>query len=128
MKVLIVENDSALLTMFKDFLCGMGLNVDTSSSARQALNKLRDRSYDIVISDMGLDDNYLSGDDVLKKAKAKGAFTVLCSGASAFITKNGYDYVLPKPFHFNELQECINLAKTKLFTTKVHAKYMVRVR
>ncbi len=54
--ILIVEDDSALARVLYDNLTFEGYSVDVATSAREATNKSRDRSPDLVILDVMLPD------------------------------------------------------------------------
>lgn len=62
--VLLVDDDETLLETMKIILEGKGYRVDTSSNGQEALKRLRERCYDVVVLDMVLPD--LSGIDLLK--------------------------------------------------------------
>jgi signal transduction histidine kinase/CheY-like chemotaxis protein len=51
-KVLVVDDDSAVATLLADLLTLDGHQVETASNAATALERLADRSYDLVISDI----------------------------------------------------------------------------
>lgn len=62
--VLLVDDDETLLETMKIILEGKGYNVDTSSTGEEALERLSERYYDVVVLDIVLPD--LSGIDLLK--------------------------------------------------------------
>jgi response regulator of citrate/malate metabolism len=110
MKILIVEDLPEIRTLTKNYILTIEpkASVDICSSALEAKKMIDNRSYDIVITDMGLSDKYLGGADVAKYAKEvcfsfnvlfSGAFVPSASGDVGFI-----DYILHKPFKKEELE------------------------
>lgn len=61
--VLLVDDDDGLLETMKAILEGRGYCVDTSQTASEALNKFKERHYDVVVIDMVLPDR--SGTELL---------------------------------------------------------------
>ncbi|MEN3052300.1 MAG: response regulator [Candidatus Methanosuratincola petrocarbonis] len=62
--ILLVDDDETLLETMKIILEEKGYHVDTSSTGKEALERLRVRYYDVVVLDIVLPD--LSGIDLLK--------------------------------------------------------------
>lgn len=67
--VLLVDDDVTLLETMKIILEGKGYHVDTSSTGEDALERLRERYYDVVVLDIVLPD--LSGIDLLKSLETQ---------------------------------------------------------
>lgn len=104
-KILIVEDDTDIQILLKEMLLfhKPNCNIDIYASPRKAIAAIEQKSYDIVISDMGLKDSWIGGDFVLKTAKKAGCFTVLYSGANG--NCSFCDFRLPK------ILESINIDK-----------------
>src|SRR5687767_2212965 len=66
-RLLVVEDDSSVRNTVVTFLELEGYSVDAVSSTREALERLRDARYPIVLSDIYLDDR--TGLDVLAAAR-----------------------------------------------------------
>ncbi|AAM06240.1 TPA: response regulator [Methanosarcina acetivorans] len=70
MKVLLVDDDPVFLELSKTFLeVFHDINSDTVESARQALEKLDELSYDVVVSDYDMP--YMDGISFLKTIRDK---------------------------------------------------------
>ena len=54
MRLLVIEDDRALLTALGDGLAASGFAVDRAPSAERALDQLRVNPYDLVVLDVGL--------------------------------------------------------------------------
>src|SRR5260221_9658476 len=68
-RLLVVEDDNSVRTTITTFLELEGYKVDAVSSTREALERLRDDAYPIVISDIYLDER--TGLDILATARQK---------------------------------------------------------
>ena len=68
-RLLVVEDDNSVRTTISTFLELEGYSVDAVSSTREAMERLRDDAYPIVISDIYLDER--TGIDVLHRAREK---------------------------------------------------------
>jgi DNA-binding NtrC family response regulator len=115
-RLLIVEDDNAVRTTISTFLELEGYDVDAVASTREAIERLREVTYPIVISDIYLDER--SGIDVLKTARqqnpdcavilmtARGSMETVMSA-----TQNGaFDYVA-KPFEIDTMLQVIRRAE-----------------
>ncbi|MDY6934714.1 MAG: response regulator [Spirochaetota bacterium] len=63
--ILIVEDDKKLLKIIAKLLGNGDINTDTAKSGKEALKKLKSKTYDCMILDLGLPDMY--GIDVLRE-------------------------------------------------------------
>ena len=103
MHILVVEDDDSLRAMIAEILALEGFQVDTAASTSAARDKLSQRSYPIVVSDIYLDER--TGLDVLRDVKAASpdSAVILMSGRGSMetvmaATRGGaFDY-LAKPF------------------------------
>jgi DNA-binding response OmpR family regulator len=71
MKILLVDDDEALLTIFETAFKKDGLEVVTASTGEDGLNKTKTEKPDIILLDQILPD--ISGNDVLKTLKQDDA-------------------------------------------------------
>jgi DNA-binding NtrC family response regulator len=118
-RLLVVEDDSSVRSTVVTFLELEGYDVDAVSSTREAMNRLQASSYEIVLSDIYLDER--TGLDVLKAAKAANpdCAVVLMTGRGTMetvmsATQNGaFDYIA-KPFELDRLLEVIHRAEASL--------------
>ncbi|HTY15468.1 MAG TPA: PAS domain S-box protein [Methanoregulaceae archaeon] len=69
--VLLVDDDPSLLEITGIYLKkNKNISVDTSSSAREALEKMKDRSYDVIVSDYDMPE--MNGIEFLKILRSSG--------------------------------------------------------
>ena len=113
--ILVVEDDPGVRTTIVTFLEMEGYTVEAVSSTREALARLSQRVYPLVISDIYIDDR--TGLDVLRAAKKQDAncLVILMSARGTMetvmaATRNGaFDY-LAKPFELDTLLEAVKRA------------------
>jgi two-component system response regulator PhoP len=108
MRVLIVEDDSRLLTQLDVVMQKSGYSVDLADDGKKALFLLNEYSYDLAIIDIGLP--IISGIEVIKKIRqdkiscpvmiltARDRWQEKVEGLEA-----GADDYMTKPFHMEEL-------------------------
>jgi DNA-binding response OmpR family regulator len=108
MRVLIVEDEPALVDALARGLRREGMAVDVAEDGSTALAKAQVNDYDVVLLDRDLP--VVHGDDVCRAlAGAQAATRILMLTASAQIDERveglelGADDYLPKPFAFAEL-------------------------
>ena len=108
MRVLIIEDETAILEQLRDQLEAEGYMVDCSSDGEDGLFNAREYPIDAAIVDLGLPK--MSGSDVIQTLRdegntlpilvltARGSWQDKVAGLEA-----GADDYLTKPFHFEEL-------------------------
>lgn len=109
--ILVVDDDVALLGVMEESLALDGHRVQGTHQAKHALETIRGRDFDLVISDYSLNDPAINGLDVLRYARAASAETlgiVVTAYASMemsleAIRLGAYDF-LSKPFQIEELR------------------------
>ncbi len=102
-RILLVDDEVAVLLTLKAVLEISGFDVDTAASAREGKLKLRSSRYDMVITDMRMESDQ-AGTDVIQAAR-----TVTYQPAIALLTayplaeedwqEMGADRMLVKPMH-----------------------------
>ncbi|HYO82685.1 MAG TPA: sigma-54 dependent transcriptional regulator [Bryobacteraceae bacterium] len=118
-RVLVVEDDNSVRSTVTTFLELEGFDVEAVSSTREALARLQARGYDIVLSDIYLDER--TGLDVLAAAKAAhpDCAVILMTGRGTVETVmratagGAFDYIA-KPFELDGLLEVIRRAEASL--------------
>jgi len=118
-RLLIVEDDAAVRLTIVTGLEAMGYMVDAVGSTREALARLSQESYPIVISDIYVDER--TGLDVLEAAKRQNpdcaVILMTARGTMETVmaaTRGGaFDYIA-KPFDFDRLLETIRRAEASL--------------
>lgn len=115
MKILIIEDEPALLETVKHFLEGEKYIVETANNYRLALERIGTYDYDCILLDIMLPDG--SGIDLLKEVKAlskKDAVIILSAKDSVEDKVLGLDLgaddYLAKPFSLMELHSRIKSA------------------
>ena len=115
-RLLVVEDDPAVRTTVVTFLELEGYAVDAVSSTGEALERLSENSYPIVISDIYIDDR--TGMDVLDAARNKdpecSVILMTARGTMETVmaaTRGGaFDYVA-KPFEIDRMLDTIKRAE-----------------
>lgn len=115
-RLLVVEDDAAVRMTVVTGLEAEGYAVDAASSTREALQRLADSSYPIVISDIYLDER--TGLDVLQAARSKdpncAVILMTARGTMETVmaaTRGGvFDYIA-KPFEWDRLIGAVRRAE-----------------
>lgn len=108
MKVLIIEDETAIAASIKSYFKPNGIHCETASSFREAVSKIGAYDYDCILLDLMLPDG--DGFNVLKELKAanKTDGVIIISAKENLETRIegfnlGADDYLTKPFHLSEL-------------------------
>jgi diguanylate cyclase (GGDEF)-like protein len=114
-RVLIVEDDAFFREIFSDLLREEGYQVDTATSGNEALKMLAGSSYELVVTDMVLQD--ISGLDILARAKQMDPDleVIVVTGYSdtesaIYALKNGARDYLIKPISHDEFKHVVRLS------------------
>jgi diguanylate cyclase (GGDEF)-like protein len=114
-KILIVEDDAFFREIFSDILNEEGYQVETASSGSEALRLLEKGSYQLVVTDMVLQD--ISGLDILSRAKQMDSATdvIVVTGygnmeSAIYALKNGARDYLVKPISHDEFKHVVRLS------------------
>jgi two-component system cell cycle response regulator len=114
-KILIVEDDAFFREIFSDILRDEGYQVETASSGNEALQMLEKGSYQLVVTDMVLQD--ISGLDILSRAKQMNSDTdvIVVTGygnmeSAIYALKNGARDYLVKPISHDEFKHVVRLS------------------
>nr|WP_319490916.1 sigma-54 dependent transcriptional regulator [uncultured Desulfobacter sp.] len=118
--ILVVDDELSMREFLEMLLCKKGYKVSLAKNGKQALNSIKQKKYDLVLTDIRLGD--ITGLDVLRAVKKEHQDTVVIM-ISAYATteiaveamnEGAYDFV-PKPFDNNEL--CATIAKALALLT-----------
>jgi DNA-binding NtrC family response regulator len=115
-KLLLVEDDAALQFTIQTALEEKGYEVKAVSTTEEAMDRLQDEAYPIVISDIYIDEH--TGLDVLDAAKRKDpqCSVILMTGRATIETVRAasrggaFDYIA-KPFELDTMLEAIERAE-----------------
>jgi two-component system, NtrC family, response regulator AtoC len=114
-RILVVDDEPNMLTLFKKVLGKEGYEIRTASSGEEALNWIEKEQYDLVISDLKMPG--LDGLELLKKIKTLSpetlyivltAYGTIDSAVSA-MKEGAYDY-LTKPINNDEIKLVVKKA------------------
>ncbi|HPR31974.1 MAG TPA: response regulator transcription factor [Prolixibacteraceae bacterium] len=119
-RILIIEDEPAMLSGLQDNLEFEGYEVDTASKGDEGCKKLENGLYDLVLLDVMLP--VMSGFDILKHCRGKGVQTpiILLTAKGQELDKVrglelGADDYITKPFSLREL-----LARIKAILRRTH--------
>ncbi len=122
-RILLVEDDEIMRVTLYDRLCGLGFNVDQEDNGRDALVRIKDNPYHLIISDIRMPG--LDGIKLLEQIRllSPETDTILMTAygsvedASQCLKKGATDYIL-KPFDMDDLTIRVNriLANQKMRT------------
>ena len=113
--LLLVDDDRHVLDSMSDWLRGLGYEIDASPSYTNALERLRSRSFELVLADVRLQDG--DGFDLLEQCRRNwpGSQVILMTGygtadgAIEAIHAGAFDYIT-KPLIDDELRMAIERA------------------
>lgn len=113
---LILDNDPVQLTMTRDMLVRYGIGCDTCRNVDELLNMMRERKYNLLITDMKMPD--MNGYEVLELLRSSDignsrnipivVSTALDKSAEKELLSKGFCGCLFKPFSAKELLEIIS--------------------
>lgn len=117
-KVLLVDDEADFLTTLAERLEARGLKVSTAASGEDAVGKVADHDFDLIVLDLAMPG--IDGLETLKQIKTKQpeAEIIMLSGQGSIKTsieamKLGADDFLEKPVNISELMARISEAKSK---------------
>ena len=135
-KVLVVDDDSLMKDFLKEALGRSDYSVDSASTGEEALEKIKDKDYDLILSDIRMPS--MSGMEVLKATKQHlpSAKVVMMTAygtvenAVEAMKLGAFDYVM-KPFSADEIELVLGrafehkrlLEENKLLRRQVKDKY-----
>jgi DNA-binding response OmpR family regulator len=131
-RILLVDDELAILLTLKAVLEISGFEVETAASAREAKLKIRSSQYHMVITDMRMESDY-AGNDVVaaaRKAPYQPAVAMLTAFPITEVDGANPDKMLVKPMNTNELLRQLEAllvthedkkSKTRQSTTVVEA-------
>jgi DNA-binding NtrC family response regulator len=117
-KVLLVDDETDFLTTLAERLETRGLKVNTANSGEDAVAKVDNQSFDLIVLDLAMPG--IDGLETLKRIKAKqpDAEIIMLSGQGSIKTsieamKLGAEDFIEKPVDISELMDRISEAKDK---------------
>ena len=113
MRLLIVEDEQALVKPVKKFLEGKGFAVDTVDNGKDAIEYALETKYDCILLDLNLPEiDGITVADTLRKEEVQSPIIMVTARSQIYNKLEGFesgadDYVT-KPFDLNELVARIN--------------------
>lgn len=101
-RILVVDDEAAILDMLREFLGDCGYEVVTASNAIEAEVLLESDSIDLALLDVGV-----HGLRLAEKANAVGKSFILMSGAPVVVEMGEFGEVLRKPFQLGALRRAV---------------------
>lgn len=110
-KILVVEDDTEVRSMLKDYLTFLGYDTDIAADGLEGLNKIKETNYDLVITDIAMP--YVSGIGIISILKKDHpnipviAITGYGYHAEELAQEKNADFIMGKPFDVQELKEAV---------------------
>lgn len=111
-RILVVEDEPLILMATVDMMSELGHSVDEASSGEKALEVLRQKKVDVLLTDVGLPG--MTGTELARLVREHWPDTkiIFASGDSSAKSASGISDAmqLPKPFSLEELEACLKRA------------------
>lgn len=113
-RVLVIDDDKSILRTTCLALEKNGFEADTAETGKEALEKLKNQQYDVLLVDLRLPD--IDGTEVLSRTNLPNAVKIMFTGYPSFVSgieamDRGVDAYLPKPVRPEEI---VMVIKAKL--------------
>ncbi len=117
-KILVVDDEKGMCESLRTLLTNAGYDVTTADQGEEALNKIQDGRFDLVLTDIRMP--RVDGLDILKAVRNKDeeGLVILMTGYASLesavraISQGAYDYLM-KPLEFSDLKLTIRRALDK---------------
>ena len=110
-KALIVEDDPAIRKLVEKLLARRGIEIDTAHDGRQAITKLRDGGYSVLVLDLMIPEvNGFEVIEFVRKKQIKVPVVVVSAVSHQALTKLDLDVVklvISKPFDVDEFTKAV---------------------
>lgn len=123
-KILVVDDQKALRKNLAFYLKSQGYEIDTAESGEEALGKLNNTYFDVVITDYKM--GAMSGYDLMKRVKRSNPsteFMIMTAYGNiplaVEVVRNGAADFIPKPFEYATILEKIKKLTEHKFDTDV---------
>lgn len=118
--ILVVDDEDVIRNLLYDVLTHEGYNVKAVSSGKEAIEKITQRNFSIVITDLKMPG--MSGTEVLRKLKTINSdiFVIVITAYPSIesviktMQEGAYDYII-KPFNINDIKLVVRKAAEKQY-------------
>jgi len=117
-EVMVLDDESIVVERLQDFLEKKGMSVETFTNSPQAIDRLKEKAFDVIVTDIKMQGP--TGIDVLVAAKKEShdSSVILITGYGSFETMRqaeavgAFDYIC-KPFKVEDIHKKIVKAAQK---------------
>jgi DNA-binding NtrC family response regulator len=117
-EVMVIDDEPIVCERLQDYLEKKGIYVESFNESRRALERMEEKSFDVIVSDLKMDGP--NGMDVLKAVKENSYHSevILITGYGSFVdvrdaeVLGAYDFI-SKPFQMSEIFKLIRKAAQK---------------
>ena len=131
-RILIVDDEKALLIALRGLLTKEGYQVETAASGEEALARIDTGSFHLVVTDLSM--NGVSGMEVLERARAfdpdLAVIMMTAHGsekAAVQAMKLGAADYIPKPFDNDELRVVVRRVMEGVLLRRDHRRLLAQV-
>jgi DNA-binding NtrC family response regulator len=119
LRIMVLDDEPIVCKRLKPALEKQGYEVETFTRSAEAMEQLRDVSYDIIITDLKMKE--IDGMQLLGEAKQRSPKTevIVITGFATMETakesfhKGVFDFIA-KPFNLSEIQDVVRRAEAKI--------------
>jgi DNA-binding NtrC family response regulator len=117
-EVLVLDDEPIVCERLQDFLKKKGMSVETFNESQKALDRLKEKSFDVIVTDMKMEGP--TGMDVLLAVKRgpHNSEVIIITGYGSFETLReaetvgAFDYI-GKPFKMSDMYNLVKKAAKK---------------
>lgn len=107
--ILVIDDETSIAELIHEALTGCGYTVETASSGRSGLQRLKETPFDLVVTDMCMPD--IDGTRIVQHIRSSSrplTPVIGISGTPWLLEGVDFDTVLPKPFSLKTLIDSVN--------------------
>jgi DNA-binding NtrC family response regulator len=126
LQIMVIDDEPIVGKRLKQALTKFGIDVEVFEDSEIAVNRLKDKNFDIVVTDIRMDK--VDGIQILERVLERSAHTkvIIITGyatievAQEALAKGAFDFIA-KPFKPNDLRAVINKAALSLGLSNIMA-------
>ena len=107
-RILVIDDEPCILDLIREALTKVGYTIETASNGRQGVQRLKDASFDLVLTDMCMPD--LDGACIVRHVRRSSrplTPVIGISGTPWLLEGADCDAILPKPFPLKALVDTV---------------------